>query len=157
MWKIEKIIKKGEYLYAKVLGHPNATKHGYVLEHRIVMENHLVRLLNKSEIVHHKDGNKKNNKIKNLEVMSHSSHCKYHGNKTLANLVDFKCPACKKVFTQRRTNSRLVKGGIFSSCSPKCRGVFSRMMQLNGRTHEVDLAISENILCEYKGKRRANR
>lgn len=157
MWKIEKIIKKGDYLYAKVLGHPNATKHGYVLEHRIVMENYLERLLNKSEIVHHKDENKKNNEIKNLEVMSDSSHSKYHGKKTLANLVDFKCPTCKKVFTQRRNNSRLVKGGIFSSCSPKCRGAFSRMMQLSGRTHEVDLAISENILCEYKGKRRANR
>ena len=55
MWKIEKIIKKGDYLYAKVLGHPNATKHGYVLEHRIVIEVHLEQLLNKSEIVHHKD------------------------------------------------------------------------------------------------------
>lgn len=52
MWKTEKIVSKGDYSYAIVRGHPNATKNGYVLEHRIVMENHLKRLLNPDEIVH---------------------------------------------------------------------------------------------------------
>ena len=53
MWKIEKIVKKGDYLYAVVIEHPCSTKHGYVLHHRIVMENHLKRLLSHSEVVHH--------------------------------------------------------------------------------------------------------
>lgn len=30
---------------------PNATKNGYVLLHRVVMENHLGRLLEKNEVV----------------------------------------------------------------------------------------------------------
>lgn len=44
MWKIRKIIKKGDYEYALVPEHPNATKNGYVLHHRIVMENSIGRL-----------------------------------------------------------------------------------------------------------------
>ena len=59
MWKIKKLISKGEYVYALVPEHPYSTKNGYVLYHRIIMENHLGRLLNFNEIVHHKNHNKK--------------------------------------------------------------------------------------------------
>ena len=45
VWKIRRIVSKGDYNYAVVPEHPNKTKFGYVLEHRIVMENHLGRLL----------------------------------------------------------------------------------------------------------------
>jgi hypothetical protein len=47
-------------------------------EHRAVMEQHLGRKLTRSEIVHHKDGDKKNNAITNLEVMTQSEHAKLH-------------------------------------------------------------------------------
>ena len=78
MWNIKKIIKKGDYLYALVLEHPNCTQRGYVLMHRIVMENHLKRVLNENEVVHHKDGNKHNNDIANLEVLERGLHSKHH-------------------------------------------------------------------------------
>ena len=42
------------------------------------MENHLGRLLDENEIVHHKDGNKKNNDVSNLEVMTASEHASCH-------------------------------------------------------------------------------
>lgn len=45
MWVIEKIVSKGDYNYAVVKGHPFSTKNNYVLEHRIVMENKLGRVL----------------------------------------------------------------------------------------------------------------
>lgn len=38
LFEIKKVIKKGDYLYALVPDHPNATKNGYVLLHRVVME-----------------------------------------------------------------------------------------------------------------------
>lgn len=38
MWNIKKLIHKGEYDYALVPDHPYATKNGYVLYHRVVME-----------------------------------------------------------------------------------------------------------------------
>jgi len=46
--------------------------------HRRVMENHIGRKLSTKELVHHKDGNRKNNSIENLEILSRSEHMKIH-------------------------------------------------------------------------------
>lgn len=48
-------------------------------EHRIVAESMLGRPLIKGEIVHHKDGNKRNNDPKNLLVITQGQHMKEHG------------------------------------------------------------------------------
>lgn len=49
--------------------HPNASN-GYVHEHRLVIEEYLGRNLDRSEVVHHIDGNKQNNRIENLELFA---------------------------------------------------------------------------------------
>lgn len=51
---------------------------GVIDEHRYLMQEHLGRLLTADEIVHHKDENKLNNVIENLEVMSRADHLKLH-------------------------------------------------------------------------------
>lgn len=49
------------------------------LEHRHVMELHLGRKLTKEEVVHHIDGNRKNNDISNLMLFENNSeHIKHH-------------------------------------------------------------------------------
>lgn len=59
-------------------GHPNADAQGYVKEHTLVMSEHLGRPLTPEEIVHHKDGNKQNNSLDNLQVMTKSEHTRLH-------------------------------------------------------------------------------
>lgn len=47
-------------------------------EHRIVAERVLGRKLADNEIVHHKDGNRRNNAPENLEVMTQAEHAALH-------------------------------------------------------------------------------
>lgn len=46
--------------------------------HRIVAEQKLGRSLKKGEVVHHIDGNKRNNDPSNLMVITQSEHCALH-------------------------------------------------------------------------------
>lgn len=70
----------GGYLKVKVKEHPAQDKRGYVLFHRLVMEHKLNRYLLEDEYIHHKDGNKLNNNIENLELMYGYEHAKEHNN-----------------------------------------------------------------------------
>lgn len=61
------------YISKKSYNHPNKTKNGYVLEHRLVMEKEIGRFLKKEEIVHHIDKNRKNNALSNLILFNNES------------------------------------------------------------------------------------
>lgn len=149
MWNVRKLVKKGDYLYAVVPEHPRATKHGYVLAHRVVMENHLNRLLDANEVVHHKNHNRHDNRLENLEVATNSEHSRNHGFTRGQLRLVLKCPSCGKVF-ERRKGAAKNQPKTFIACSSSCRGKFSRLIQLRGRTAEVEDAISGNIVREYR-------
>lgn len=66
---------KGNYIGPKYIRCPKeylpmARKDGYIMEHRLVMAKHLGRLLERTEVVHHKDHNTRNNAIENLQLFS---------------------------------------------------------------------------------------
>lgn len=87
--------------------------------HRYKMEAFLGRKLLTDEHVHHKNGNKKDFRIDNLEVLSASEHHRLHYNQTEVKMherekkdIYHKCNVCKKDFTSKSTRSLY--------CSSKC-------------------------------------
>lgn len=67
--------KQNGYVLAKAPYHPHANKRGYVPLHRLLMENQLGRyLIPRRELVHHIDGDRANNNIKNLKLTTPKEH-----------------------------------------------------------------------------------
>jgi hypothetical protein len=121
-WVVKRIVKNGHYLRAYVPDHPSRNKHGYVLHHRIVAENKIGRLLKKTEVVHHVDGNGKNNHPDNLVVLiNNAEHCKLHGKERKRTFISLICKNCGKSFPRE---IRQVKKQPNHYCCRKCMGIY---------------------------------
>lgn len=82
-------------------------------EHRLVMESYLGRKLRQDEIVHHKNGDRFDNRIENLEVMTHQAHSEHHNQKhpRIKN-----CVVCLKEYEPHPTKRERSK-----TCSRPCK------------------------------------
>lgn len=66
-----------------------------ISEHRYIMEQHLGRKLERYEYVHHKNRNKHDNRIENLELMTPTTHNREHFEKLPKTKI---CIECGKEF-----------------------------------------------------------
>lgn len=64
-------------------------------EHRYIMEQHLGRKLKRNEYVHHINGNKRDNRLENLQIMSPAEHNDLHKTKLPKTKI---CKVCGKEF-----------------------------------------------------------
>lgn len=53
-------------------------EHKFRGQHRVIMEQRIGRPLLPGEVVHHIDGNRANNAIENLQLMTHAEHASHH-------------------------------------------------------------------------------
>lgn len=101
-WAGGKTICKG-YVYVRSPDHPFRNRHGYVLEHRLVMEKKLGRCLDHQEVVYHKNKNKMDNRIENLQLFSSNSE-------HLAHELAGNCPNWSEDGKRRLREASLRKG-----------------------------------------------
>lgn len=67
------------YVYRPAHEHPNCTRDGYVMEHRLVIEKAIDRYVSADEEIHHINYNKSDNRIENLVLLPTSaSHTNLH-------------------------------------------------------------------------------
>lgn len=102
-WKggVRRIGNKGCYIGVYSPNHPFVGKYKYMMQHRLVMEQKLGRILKPTEIVHHINGIKDDNRPENLEVFSSKgehtrSHFKDGHEVARLKSIMMKCDNCKK-------------------------------------------------------------
>jgi len=77
--KYETLHKATGYIYSYKPNHGKRSSDSQ-LKHRVIYENFLGRKLAKNEILHHKNGDKTDNRIENLELMTRNKHNNLHHN-----------------------------------------------------------------------------
>ena len=77
-WKGGRIPDGHGYIKIKKPNHPLSNKEGYILEHRFVAAEQWGIEAVRGMVVHHKDGNRSNNAIENLESMLKTKHMRLH-------------------------------------------------------------------------------
>jgi len=103
LWKGGKGISK-QYVTVYTPGHPKASESNHVTEHRIVVEKAMGKYLPDNAVVHHVNGNKQDNRPRNLVVCQDNAyhkliHARERRLKSTGSFDLKKCACCQQIFT----------------------------------------------------------
>lgn len=77
-FKNYRIINSEGYVMLKKDNYPGSQKSGYIPEHKYKMEQKIGRILKENELVHHINGDKTDNRLENLQLLTRSEHITEH-------------------------------------------------------------------------------
>lgn len=120
----------------------------YVYEHRYLMEQKLGRLLRPGEVVHHKNEDKLDNRMENIELTTKKIHDHLHAQEKKKAMVRIRCPSCGSEFNRQRRATHLLacRGVALTFCNRSCSG---RFYGRKPSGNEIEKARTESVLLEY--------
>ncbi len=91
----------------------------YVYEHHLVWWQHTGVVVGNGNVVHHKNGCKRDNRIDNLEEKSFSAHAQEHGAALKKHPIELSCTWCGVKFFRewRAYNYKATRGQVRFFCS----------------------------------------
>lgn len=128
------------YVVERLPSHPLARNTGVILQHRrIWFDKH--GTIPAGHVIHHKNGDRKDNRISNLECLSRADHSRHHfphgfdkGQGKPAVYIKVKCSICKIIFDRakwiHKSNKKVCqsKGHKYEpTCSRKCGAKLARI------------------------------
>lgn len=139
------------YLVVRCPGHPAAGKCGQVYEHRLVMERSLGRFLRTDEIVHHRNDDKTDNRLENLELTTHAEHQRHHH----TNRLEKRTLEAELRIVDLRSCGALVNdiAAVVGLCVPTVLSVLNRhpiMCGHCGRTFKRQKALGMHITRSHQ-------
>jgi hypothetical protein len=119
-------MKNGEYeLVVAPDDYPGKRYRGkYAYEHRVVWWRNTGELPDESQVIHHINEDKTDNRFENLEVLSRVDHSSLHSEE-YRTYVKMVCPCCGDEFIRSRNKTHLVKPNKATYCSRSCIGRMS--------------------------------
>jgi len=168
---IEKHVDASGYTTVKDIDGIFGKKDAWVPEHRLEMSKFIGVPLPSGAHVHHINGNKSDNRIENLAIVSARGHNNIH--KTIQTKViiekecanpDFigkekwlkiRCPQCGRIFYRPLSQSSLKREKLADFCDGVCCAKFNEaIINNNGITVEMRNAIDSSVICHFQANGR---
>ena len=96
----------------------------YCLEHHLIYWQHTGIIPSKTQIIHHINENRFDNRFENLQLMEKKDHSKLHRSQEGRKWVELKCPYCGKIFQKPENETFFAKRSRLTFCSRSCAGKF---------------------------------
>lgn len=123
------------------MSHPLVNSQGFVYYHRHLASVKLGRWVTKSDHIHHINGDKLDNRLENLDILTNSTHASLHNPPVVFRVIT--CNNCGKNYEVHRENIKR------KFCSMSCYEEYyikKKQLRCDGLINEFKFSIEKEIL-----------
>lgn len=137
----ELVIAPGDYPGRRYRGR-------YCYEHHLVWWRYTGETIEPGNLIHHINGDRRDNRFENLEKRSWADHTREHTLARGKTMVRFRCPTCGDILIREKRLSALSRSGNkLSFCSQQCVGRFNFR---KATPRDIALAKQSNVVEIFK-------